>query len=172
MKRQQPYQKLGSTLKELRKRRQETISELSSALEIDEEIIREIELGHTQPTEEVLELIASHFELDEVSSDNLWKLAGYVDNQDSIQTVFVPMQELKISYTDMVHVTVNKYGVVVNFMQNGGANSQPTVVSRLGMSKEHALSVVEVLSRTIQKSIEQESDKNNQQQKLLGSPDA
>jgi hypothetical protein len=55
----------------------------------------------------------------------------------------------------MVHVTVNNFGVVLSFMQNIGPHNQPIVVSRLGMSKEHAKSVVDVLSRTLKASVDQ-----------------
>ena len=79
-------------------------------------------------------------------------LAGF--NNDKLedmvsQTAFMPLSELKISYTDMVHVSVNNFGVVLNFMQNVGPQNHPVVVSRLGMSKEHAQSVIDVLTRTL-----------------------
>ena len=44
---------------------------------------------------------------------------------------------------------VNNHGVVMNFMQGAPNGGQPTVVSRLGMSREHAQSLVELLQRTL-----------------------
>jgi hypothetical protein len=47
---------------------------------------------------------------------------------------------------------VNNYGVVMNFMQGGGPNMQPLAVARVGMSKEHAKSVLDVLKQTLSQS--------------------
>ncbi len=57
--------------------------------------------------------------------------------------------DARIVYTDMVHVMVNNYGVIMNFMQTAGPGSQPLAVSRIGMSREHAQSVLEVLQKTL-----------------------
>ena len=51
-----------------------------------------------------------------------------------------------------MHVMVNNYGVVVNFMQSAGPSNQPLAVSRIGMSKEHAYSLLEVLQNTLEQS--------------------
>ncbi len=161
-----PYSRFGKIVKELRKRLQETQSELSLTLEINEPLLIAIENGEMQPTEELVDQIISHFDLDEHSANNLWRLAGYTDmnqQEGGPVPVFVPLPELKIAYTDLVHVSINNFGIVLNFMQNGGINNQPMVVSRLGMSKEHAQSVIDVMSEAIRKSAEQ--DKQNQIQK-------
>lgn len=51
-------------------------------------------------------------------------------------------------YSDMVQVSSNKYGVVINFIQTApGGNA--AVVSRLGMSKDHAASLVDILSKNV-----------------------
>ena len=55
----------------------------------------------------------------------------------------------RIVYTDMLHVMINNYGVVMNFMQSSGVSNQPMAVARVGMSLEHARSVVEILQKTI-----------------------
>ncbi len=91
----------------------------------------------------------------------LWELAGYAhdelpvkntinDSRGQVQNgVIVLPVDARIVYTDMVHVMVNNYGVVMNFMQTAGANNQPMAVSRIGMSKEHAKSVLEILQKTL-----------------------
>ena len=38
----------------------------------------------------------------------------------------------------------------MNFMQGNSVEGQPMIVSRLGMSKDHAKSVLEVLKQTIE----------------------
>jgi hypothetical protein len=56
---------------------------------------------------------------------------------------------------------VNKHGVTLQFMQQSGQNNQSVPVSQVGMSREHAEKVIEVLSRTLR-----EYD-SNQKQKLI-----
>jgi hypothetical protein len=69
--------------------------------------------------------------------------------------MYVSSQDARILYTDMVHVSANGYGVVINFLQGLGPDNKPSIVSRVGMSKEHARSLVEVLQRTIDMSDQQ-----------------
>ncbi|HET7827578.1 MAG TPA: hypothetical protein VFK97_01815, partial [Candidatus Saccharimonadales bacterium] len=45
-------------------------------------------------------------------------------------------------------IVVNNYGVVMNFMQTGSANSAQTV-ARVGMSREHAKSILKILQATL-----------------------
>ena len=169
-----PYVRFGKIVKELRTRLQESRKELCMTLEIHEPLLAAIESGETQPTEELVDQIISHFDLDDSSANNLWRLAGYfeaITHEHAAIPVFVTLPELKINYTDLVHVSVNNFGLVLNFMQNAGPNNQPMVVSRLGMSREHALSVIEVMSDAIKKSVEQ--DKQNRVKKLpLGLPES
>ena len=148
-----PYQKFGQAITNLRRKFHVTKRDFCGALEINEDYLMKLETGEERPSEELVEQVISHFSLDGKIADNLWLLAGYppLDKLDDAmaQVAFLPLSEAKISYTDMVHVTVNNYGVVLNFMQHGGPQNQPVVVSRLGMSKEHAHSVIEVLARTL-----------------------
>jgi hypothetical protein len=37
----------------------------------------------------------------------------------------------------------------MNFMQGAGPNNQPLAVSRVGMSKEHARTIIDVLQKTL-----------------------
>ncbi|OGM31517.1 hypothetical protein A2803_02155 [Candidatus Woesebacteria bacterium RIFCSPHIGHO2_01_FULL_44_21] len=62
------------------------------------------------------------------------------------------MAESKISgdlplilYTDTVNITANKNGVVMNFMQKFRGTKR--IISRIGMSREHAREVVEELAK-------------------------
>lgn len=168
-----PYLRFGKIIQELRKRLHESKKELCLTLEINEQLLTSIENGETQPTEEIVDQLANHFNLDESSANNLWQLAGYSDNssaENSSMPVYVPLPDLKISYTDLVHVTVNKFGLVLNFMQGTGINNQPMIVSRLGMSREHALSIVEVMVDALKKSVEQDR-KKNPKKNTLGLPE-
>lgn len=170
-----PYQQLGNELKRMRQKLQESVAEVSGAVEIEVEALTAIEKGLKRPSEDILLLLISHFAIKEDDATKLWDLAGYdfqqlsyeqavsnqEDNTDKPAVVVMP-HDARINYTDMVHVMVNNYGVVMNFMQGAGPNNQPLAVARVGMSREHAKSVLEVLQRTLAQS----------EQKALPAPDS
>lgn len=150
-----PYYRLGQRLQQIRRQLRETISEVSSAVELEADIISSYEKGETRPSEEVLGMLISHFDIKDDEAEELWELAGYVQHE-SIETmhdmpqptlVVIPVEN-KIIYTDTANVSVNNYGVVLTFLQSG-PNNQQVPVSRVGMSLEHAKSVLEVLAKTI-----------------------
>jgi transcriptional regulator with XRE-family HTH domain len=161
------YYKLGQVIRSYRLAADKSIEDLSGAVEVDAKFITDLEKGQTKPPEDILALIINHLDIEETEADELWELAGYqVESQndgakmtksDDNQTMNINLpDDLPILYTDMVNVVSNKYGVVFNFVQGVGPNGQPTVVSRVGMSHDHAKSVLEVL----QKSLERPKDKN------------
>ncbi|MCX6729702.1 MAG: hypothetical protein NTV95_03595 [Candidatus Saccharibacteria bacterium] len=67
--------------------------------------------------------------------------------------------DLRIVYTDTAHVMVNNFGVVMNFMQTNGNGGQPLAVSRIGMSKEHAQSLIKMLQQSLKQAENQEAPK-------------
>lgn len=155
-----PYKTLGARLRGMRERLRESLAEVSGAVEIDLEMLTEIEQGKNRPSEDILLLLISHFAIKEDEATKLWDLAGYekdtgtnsmsADEFGAIKNAVMVMPfDIRIVYTDMAHVVVNDHGVVLNFMQTNGPNNQPLVVSRLGMSKEHARSVIELLQKTL-----------------------
>lgn len=155
-----PYKELGAVLRNLRQKRQESLAEVSGAVEIDPDNLNSIEVGEDRPTEDVLLLLISYFDINQEEAANLWQSAGYDshhmhhhfqdDNRDvSPQPVMVMPIDARIVYTDMAHIMVNDYGVTLNFMQTAGPGGQPLAVARVGMSKDHAKSVLELLQRTL-----------------------
>ena len=56
---------------------------------------------------------------------------------------------MPVLYTDSVFVTNGAYGIVLDFAQNIAAGNQQQIVSRLGMSKEHARIVLDVLAENL-----------------------
>lgn len=157
-----PYKSFGEVLKKLRAKASKTSAEVSSAVEIDEDRLKLFEEGRQRPSEDILILLIQHYNLQDDQATELWKLAGYsgepeedlyfMNDQDGnpqAMTVGVSAQDARIVYTDMIQVMVNNYGVIVNFMQGAGPGNQPMAVSRVGMSKEHARSVLEVLQKTL-----------------------
>lgn len=68
-------------------------------------------------------------------------------------------QNLPVLYTDAVAVATNTNGVVLNFAQHGGSDSQLIIISRLGMSKENARLLLKAMQDGLEKqeAIEQQA---------------
>jgi transcriptional regulator with XRE-family HTH domain len=151
-----PYRPLGRRLKALREKANESLAEVSGAVEIDVRELASFELGQSRPNEEVLLMLISHFSAQDEEAVQLWELAGYgvtkISSAQMISDISVTNQTLNstpILFTDVVDIMVNNYGVVMNFMQSSGPNSKPATVSRIGMSREHAKSVLQILQVTL-----------------------
>lgn len=153
---QSPYRSLGRQLKELRNRVNESLAEASGAVEIDAKELASFELGKLRPTEDVLLLLISHFGAKDDEAVKLWEMAGY--GLDKVPAAHMANEELRLQpvgdnrvlFTDIVDIVVNKYGVIMNFMQTGPANSSQ-LVARVGMSREHAKSILQILQNTLDK---------------------
>ena len=162
-----PYIYLGKMLARIRSRMQETLSEVSGAVEIDNDTLKMYESGEKRPTEDILDLLISHFSVKDEEASKLWKLAGYEENrnddQDDMQVIQQPVVILpldaRIIYSDSLNVVINKSGVVLNFMQNG-LPGQQAPAARVGMSIEQAKMVAETLAATIKAATEPKSQKN------------
>ena len=168
-----PYMALGAKIKHFREQWSQSLGEVSGTLEIDEKILREIEDGQTLPPEDLLNMLINHFLLTEDQADELRQLASLERDQtaegllggleDMIMkqiVMYLPIDS-KIVYTDSMNATVNKHGVTLQFFQNAGPNKQPVSVSQVGMSRDHAERVIEVLTKTLK------DYDCNQSQKLL-----
>ena len=154
------YVELGETLTKLRTSANESLGEVADAVEIEEALMKDIESGHKRPDIEILELLIAHFKITTSDADDLWKLAGYGQEIEGITMADAEddaKKEIRINipadnhvmYTDMVQVMSNQYGVVMHFLQMA-PNNQASVVSRIGMSKEHAESLLELLKRNLE----------------------
>lgn len=71
---------------------------------------------------------------------------------DQQMSLNVNLDTTPVLYTDNVLITVNPDGVVLDFCQRLGTTSQVRVVSRIGMSREHAKKFVQSLETIIAKS--------------------
>ncbi|MCA9329328.1 hypothetical protein KDA11_01670 [Candidatus Saccharibacteria bacterium] len=180
-----PYKALGAKIKAARISLKRTVAEASGAIEIDETTFKKIEQGIQRPAEDTLIVLISYLEIKDEDAADFWKLAGYSDERQNNTIDFsqpiammMPAPDLRIVYTDMVHVLINDFGVVLNFFQNTGQpGAQPLAVSRVGMSKDHAKSVIEILEKSIKKSETTNAPKqitapsNNKPSKNLGKTD-
>ncbi|MBI2588921.1 helix-turn-helix transcriptional regulator [Candidatus Saccharibacteria bacterium] len=153
-----PFKPLGRRLKELRGQINETLAEASGAVEIDVRQLASFELGQARPSEDVLLLLLSHFGVKDDEAIKLWDLAGYnmskipmshMGSASTLDNQVAAGNNDHVLFTDIVDVIVNNYGVVMNFMQNTGSGTQPAVVAKIGMSREHAKSVLQILQLTL-----------------------
>jgi transcriptional regulator with XRE-family HTH domain len=151
-----PYQTLGKNLKRLRHRANESLAEASGAVEIDVRELAGFELGKSRPSEDVLLLLISHFGAKDDEAIKLWEMAGY--GMDKIPASHMANSDThniqspdnnRVLYTDIVDVMVNNYGVVMSFMQGGSSGNTTQAVARIGMSREHAKSVLKILEVTL-----------------------
>ncbi len=79
--------------------------------------------------------------------------------QENIQ---VNLPNIPILYTDMIFMNVNEDGVTIDVCQKGGSPNQYQVVTRIGMSKDHAKKFVKKLSEIIAlTTAHQDSTKDN-----------
>jgi len=66
--------------------------------------------------------------------------------------ISVNLDTTPIIYTDNINMTINPDGVVLDVMQRLGPTNQVRIVSRIGMSREHAKKFVEKLGQLLLKS--------------------
>lgn len=172
-----PYKAFGAKIKHFREQWKQTVSEVSGTLEIDEVFLNDIESGKILPAENLLDMLINHFLLTEDQAEELRLLAniqsesnpenmlGGIEDMLMKQIVMYMPLDQKVVYTDGMNVTVNHHGVVLQFTQNLAGKNKPQTVSQVGMSREHAEKVIEVLQRTLK-----EHD-GNQKPKFLPSSD-
>lgn len=159
-----PYSQFGQRLSEIRKGLRESVHEVSGAIEVETEVIEKFEKGEDRPSEDLLMLLISHFDVKDEEADELFELAGY-DMNDSLNPENSQMQPIVVVpidnrtlYTDKSIVEASSNGLVVNFMQNG-LNSQQIPISRVGMSLEQAKLLVDEINESISNVYQSKSPK-------------
>ena len=150
-----PYARLGKKIKELREKHQESLAEMSGALEIDPKMLEGIETGALMPPEEIMDLLCSHFNMTNAQADRLWKMAGYEIKEDLDQPLELPKTMVIVMgidgrtlYTDSADLSANQTGVTLQFNQQN-PNGQSLPIARVGMSYEHAQKLQESLSKVL-----------------------
>jgi len=153
-----PFKNLGERLKTIRQKLHESVSEVSGAVEIDEQKLQRIEQGHERPAEDILLLLINHFGIQDDDAASLWQLAGYDQPTDhdhpdeqrpnNRTMIMIMAVDPRIIYSDGVQVTANNNGVVLNFSQGVGT-PQSLTTARIGMSREHAESLITTLQQAL-----------------------
>jgi transcriptional regulator with XRE-family HTH domain len=160
-----PYASLGSALRAIRLREKESLLEVSAAIEVSGERLARFENGELRPSEDILELIITHYNMTEHEADKLWDLAGYKKQEDiqqtaqQVQAFMVGLMPQHIVFSDSVQVSVNDYGVTLNFMQQAFGQEQQIPVSRIGMSQQHAQRLIAVLHQALKDANQDTSQK-------------
>lgn len=151
------------------------MAEVSGAVEIDIDTLARIEQGVIRPAEDILLLLISHFGISENEANKLWELAGYNRQKEGQQQAgdddggqsrsFVMLMpiETRIVYTDSLQVHVSGDAVVLNFMQNDILTNQSVPIARVGMSKQNAKGMLELLKKTLNQQALPAPEKQNDQ---------
>ncbi|MBN1168423.1 hypothetical protein JXA63_00880 [Candidatus Woesebacteria bacterium] len=74
------------------------------------------------------------------------------ENKPNLQQVSINLDTTPVLYTDNINLNVNPDGVVLDVMQRLGPTNQTRIVSRVGMSRDHAKKFVEKLGKLLLKS--------------------
>ncbi len=154
----------GQKLKTYRQQAGMQLEDMAAAIESDPTTVAKMESGEQEVDEEVLTLLTSLFKLDEEQSLELWqmalsedqiiKLEGSENMQDDNKEQEIKVNlpaDVKVLYTDMIQIQTSPYGITLHFMQSAPGNNAQ-VVSRVGMSREHAQSLVDMLAKNIEAS--------------------
>lgn len=154
-----PFIDLGGRLKRLRQKQKESLAEAAGAVELAEEELLRIEQGYERPSEEILMLLIKHFSMLEDEAVRLWELAGYdnvqADDEDAdVQhgtksIVMTIAMDPRVMYSDSVHISGNQHGLVFTFLQPGGGQLPALPVSRVGMSRDQARKMLELMKDTL-----------------------
>jgi len=158
----------------MRQRLQESLGETSGAVEIGVEQLDRFERGAERPTEDILMLLISHFNLLDDEAIRIWEMAGYDSNarpfsddyrddgesispgnnqhlngKQPVQVMLLALDN-RILYTNGAEIITDETGVVVNFTQNDSNTNQHTnTVSRVGMSHAQAEQLLQTLQRAL-----------------------
>jgi transcriptional regulator with XRE-family HTH domain len=158
---QAPYITLGRHLKYVREQSRQSLAEVSGAVEIEERHLQRIEDGLERPTEDILLLLISHFDVKDHEAVQLWELAEYdSDLPDEIRAdspaaqlegkpmVMLLAVDVRTMYSDGLEAMVTPAGVTLHFTQAVNQSQQATV-ARVGMSHQQAQQVIDSLQRAL-----------------------
>lgn len=167
------YEGLGKELRALRSKSLLNITVAAKAIGIDRSHLSKLENGHERPSIEVLNNIIRHYSLSRDEAFHLSTLAGYrqglvveeqggkgginmndnpsapVQGENKVGLQVNMPNNLAVLYTDSVFLTTNDYGIIFDFAQSVGPTNQQNVISRLGMSKDHAKALLKVLAEKL-----------------------
>lgn len=167
------FQDFGAQLKKIRLNASKTISDVSGAIELPEDKLKQIEKGESRPAEELIFLLANYFDLSFTKTQHLLRLAGYSkkitnsveaefkslfnnlpankSDEPQILLAITDLKDDRAVYTNETRVNVSSSGVVIEFLQCASVNrnNRPKTVSKIGMSVEHAYRLRDILNHAL-----------------------
>lgn len=158
-----PFVALGRHLKYVREQARQSLSEVSGAVEIDEQSLMRIEAGEERPAEDILLLLISHFGVADQEAVQLWELADYGSDlpeqirlDGSLQSSGKPVVmllalDMRTLYSDGIDIQSGTAGLTLSFTQISGRQATPTPVAKVGMSYEQAEHVLQELQKALLK---------------------
>jgi len=154
-----PYSNLGNHLRYVREQSKQSLAEVSGAVEIDEQQLERIEAGLERPSEDILLLLISYFNVKDREAVQLWELGEYdsdipeeirIDAEQSggKPVVMLLATDMRTLYSDNLEVAINPAGVTLHFSQTAAPN-QTTPVARIGMSHQQAEMVIKAMQAAL-----------------------
>lgn len=155
-----PFIPLGDRLKNLREAKNESIDDVSGAVEIEPAELAQIESGKNRPSEDILLLLCNHFDLEGNDMNDMWNLAGYerprpindnpFNSESPNQQTMMVMLDPRVMYSDSVEAIAGDRGVTLHFSQmHAGLDGKPLLISRIGMSRVQAEQLLGILHQVL-----------------------
>lgn len=153
--------------------KREKVNDVAKKTGINRTYLSKIENGHIKPSLGVLDKLINYFSIPAPAALTLYSLAGYSDSHvviekntgeevskmenKQIPTTEEPGQiqvtipnDKPVLYSDSVFLTSNEFGLVFDFSQRMASTNKHIVVSRIGMSKEHAKVLLKILREKVE----------------------
>lgn len=153
---------IGKTIRQMRMKKGISIAELARRMKCSRPYLYDVEASVTPIAPEVLYRISDSLALSPVEAREfginivkddpdlkktdrmLESSPDGITNREPVVNIKVP-DSLSILYSDMVSVTSTDFGIVFDFGQKMGPTNQVNIVSRIGMSAEHAKALSKLL---------------------------
>ena len=168
------FQDFGGQLKKIRLGANKSIDDVSGAVELPVNQLKQIELGEVRPKAELIFLLANYFVLSFEKTQQLLRLAGYTrkgkggknkglhsvlgglpsQRSEDSQRVLLIVPELndeRTTYINETSVNVSNSGVVIEFLQSAtiSRDNQAKTIAKVGMSVEHASQLRSILQKAL-----------------------
>lgn len=175
------YQSFGKYLKKIRLEAKKTIDDVSGAVELPVAQLQKIEAGEVRPHQDLVYLLASYFKLGQYKMTTMLNLAGYKEHKssnedikDNFQAILEKIIGHKLGdgpqimvafsnegssndqlavFTNGMRFSVNNQGMIIEFLQQKNSRHKKAykVVSRVGMSIDHAHKLKDTLQQALDK---------------------
>lgn len=157
--------KLGNLLKKHRVEKGFSSKQFAEKAGLSRPYLSRIENGHETPAPETLFKVIAALGLNDKDANELWKKANYssaskirvaetsevsgVQKESKVTNNVEINKNQPILYTDAAFVTKSNFGLVIDYAQSIASTNNKIVVSRVGMSIDHAKALLKVLENEL-----------------------